>query len=75
MGGTALTLAELQAERERILSQIAEPENLQFEGRSIRNRPIQQLRESLALIDAEISKLQASGGRVFTVQTKRGIEA
>jgi ribosomal protein L9 len=70
-----MTVSELQAKREEILESISNPvEDMRFAERSVRYRSMEQLKESLREIDAEIAKALGSEGRLFTLQTKRGIE-
>lgn len=69
----ALTLEQLQAERDKILDAMGQPVNVQFEGRSVTQRAHTDLNAALQRIDAEIAKLQSPQSRQFTVQTSRGI--
>jgi len=67
-----MTLAELQARREKILADMGAPD-IQFAERSIRRRPQAELDVALQRVDAEIAKLQSPQSRQFTIQTNRGI--
>lgn len=69
----ALTLDQLQAQREAIVAEMGQPD-VQFEGRAIKRRAQPELDAALRKIDAEIAKLQSSQSTVFTIQTSRGIE-
>lgn len=66
-----MTLEELQAKRDEILATIHEA-RLQFGDRS--EEFITDKAKALAIIDAEIAKLQSPAERQFTIQTKRGLE-
>ena len=68
-----MTLAELQAEREKILKAMGQPAELTKGDKGIRFRTPEEYRTALASIDAEIAKLQGTDGRTFTIQTCRGI--
>lgn len=67
------TLAELQAQRDEILSQMGGAQSLTFQDRSITRRPQQELDAALARVDAEIAALQSPQPRQFTIQTSRGL--
>jgi hypothetical protein len=69
----AVTLEQLQAQRDAIVAEMGQP-HVQFEGRAIKRRAQPELEAALRKIDAEISKLQSSQSTVFTIQTSRGIE-
>lgn len=69
----ALTLEQLQAERDKILDAMGHPINVQFSDRSITYRAQADLEAALKRVDAEIAKLQSPQSRQFTIQTNRGI--
>lgn len=68
-----MTLAELQAQRERILAEMGAPD-LQFEARGVKRRPQPELDAALAKIDSEIARLQSSAPRQFTIHNSRELE-
>lgn len=69
----ALTLDQLQAQRDAIVAEMGQP-NVQFAERALTRRPQSELDAALRKIDAEIAKLQSPQNTVFTIQTSRGIE-
>lgn len=70
----ALTLDQLQAERDKAVMAMASPENVAFNGRSVTNRSQRDLLATIYRLDAEIARLQPSQGGPFVIQSKRGIE-
>jgi hypothetical protein len=67
-----MTLAELQAQRERILAEMGAPD-LQFAERGVKRRPQPELDAALARLDLEIATAQSPQSRQFVIQTSRGI--
>ncbi len=70
----ALTLEQLQAEREKAIMAMASPERVEFQGRSITNRGQRDLQATINSLDAEIARMQSPQDRTFVIQSKRGIE-
>ena len=70
----ALTIEQLEAERETALLAMSEPEHIEAFGRSVTNRNQRDLLGTIHQLDAEIARLQSPQGRTFVIQTKRGIE-
>jgi hypothetical protein len=68
----ALTLEQLQAQREQIISEMGQPD-VAFADRSIKRRPQSELKDALARVDAELAKLQGSQSTVFTITSNRGL--
>lgn len=64
-----MTLEQLQAKRERLLESIGIAQ-VTYGDRSIQYA---RQREALELLDAEIQRAQSPEGRVFTIQTSRGL--
>ena len=64
-----MTLEELQTKRDEILASIGHA-RVTFGERSLE---YSRQQEALALIDAEIARLQSPQVRLFTIQTKRGL--
>jgi hypothetical protein len=71
----AKTYEQLQAIRDKILDQLDSPESVTApDGAGVRFRSQADLRAALADIDREINAVTgATPGRVFTIQTSRGI--
>lgn len=69
----ALTLEQLQAERDKIVDAMGHPINVQFSDRSVTQRSQADLEAALKRVDAEIAKLQSPQARQFTIQTSRGL--
>lgn len=69
----AVTLDQLQTQRDAIIGEMGQP-NVQFAERALTRRPQAELEAALRKIDAEIARLQSSQSTVFTIQTSRGIE-
>ena len=69
----ALTLEQLQAQREKILGEMGGLQSLAFGDKNITYRPQQDLDAALARVDAEIAKLQSPQNRQFTITTSRGL--
>ena len=69
----AQTLEQLQAQRDSILSDMAKPSKIAFEGMQTDYRPQADLEAALRRVDAEIAKVQSPQPRQFTIQTNRGI--
>jgi 5-enolpyruvylshikimate-3-phosphate synthase len=69
----AVTLDQLQAQRDAIIGEMGQP-NVQFAERALTRRPQAELEAALRKIDAEIARLQSSQSTVFTIQTSRGIK-
>lgn len=70
----ALTLEQLQEERDALLEQMGKGYNrIQFQDRALDYRPQAELEEALKRIDREIAALQSPQSRQFTIQTNRGI--
>lgn len=68
-----MTLSELQAERDKILKALSMPHSLTAGDKSVTRQTSVELRESLAVVDSEIARLQGSTGRTFVIQSDRGI--
>jgi len=70
----ALTLGQLQAERDKILDAMAQPITVQFsDRRSVTFRAQADLDAALKRVDAEIARLQSPQSRQFTIRTSRGL--
>jgi hypothetical protein len=69
----ALTLEQLQEQRDKILEEMGRPINVQFSDRSVTYRAQEDLDGALKRVDAEIARLQSPQAKQFTIQTKRGI--
>ncbi len=69
----ALTLDQLRAQRDKIVSAMQGLSQVQFGDKSVTYRTQADLDAALQKIDAEIARLQSPQSRQFTVQTKRGI--
>jgi hypothetical protein len=69
----AITLEQLQAQRDKILDEMGNPSHVQFESQSVTYRPQDELEAALRRVDAEIAKLQSPQSRQFTIQSLRGI--
>lgn len=69
----ALTVQDLQSERDKILAQMGNPSQVSFEGRSLTYRPQVDLEAALKRVDAELAAMQAPSSRQFVIQTNRGI--
>jgi hypothetical protein len=69
----ALTLAQLQAQREKILSGMGNAAQVQFSGGSVTHRPQAEMEAALQRVDAEIAALQSPQSRQFAVRTSRGL--
>ena len=65
-----MTLDQLQAKRDAIVQSLGMA-RVQFENRSIEY--VQDKQRELALIDAEIARLQSPQSRQFTIKTSRGL--
>ena len=65
-----MTLDQLQAKRDSVVQSIGVA-RVQFADRSIEY--VQDKQRELALIDAEIARLQSPQSRQFTVKTSRGL--
>jgi 5-enolpyruvylshikimate-3-phosphate synthase len=68
----ALTLAQLQAQRDEILSEMGGAQAVTFGDKSVTRRPQQDLDAALARVDAEIASLSPQS-RQFKIQTSRGL--
>jgi hypothetical protein len=69
-----MTIEELQAQRDKILKRIAQPQSGTGPGGMGFTNPSQDdNNKALAAIDAEIARLQGGESRTFTIQTNRGI--
>lgn len=55
-----MTLEQLQAEREKLVTALSQPEQIQHGDRAMRNRRPEEIRAAIAQIDAEIAARQAS---------------
>jgi len=69
----ALTLEQLQAQRDELIADMSKPSRIEFSDRGVTNRPQGELDAALQRIDAEIAKLQSPQSRQFVIQTSRGI--
>ena len=69
----AVTLDQLQAQRDAIIGEMGQP-NVQFGERALTRRPQAELDAALRKIDAEIAKLQSPQNTMFTIHSSRGIE-
>ncbi len=70
----ALTLDQLQEQRDKLITEMAQPQEIHFAERGVTRRPQADLEKALRLVDAEIGALQGGQGRVFTIQTSRGLK-
>ena len=68
----ALTLQQLQAQRDKAIMAMASPERVEFQGRGITNRAQRDLQATINSLDAEIAKMQTQpqkhqkrGGKVL----------
>jgi hypothetical protein len=68
-----MTAAELQTQRDKILTQMSAPQTLTAGDMGLTNRGQRDLRDALASIDAELARLQGGTVRTFTIQSERGI--
>jgi L-lactate utilization protein LutB len=62
-----MTVTELQAARDSILQQMAEPQDIRSDGKGVTNRSLADLRNALAAIDAEINKAGGGAGVRCTI--------
>ena len=69
----ALTLEQLQAQREKILCDMGNTAQVQFGDMSVTHRPQAEMDAALQRIDAEIAALQSPQSKQFTVKTSRGL--
>lgn len=70
----ALTLEQLQAQRDKILGEMGHASRVETpDGGAITCRPQAELDAALQRIDAEIATLQAPQSRQFTIKTGRGL--
>ncbi|MCC6363081.1 MAG: hypothetical protein IT165_06120 [Bryobacterales bacterium] len=73
-----MTLAELEAQRETLLSALSAPDSVSFGDRSLRHRSPEQIRTALQQLDAEIAKVKAAESaaaatpRVIRTHTGKG---
>lgn len=69
-----LTIEQLRAQRDALLADLGASEEIRFQDRSVRLRSVDEIRRSLALIEAELAKVSGMGASsTLTVQTERGI--
>jgi hypothetical protein len=71
--GVYVTLEELQAQREKLLAALSQPEQVQFADRSLRNRRPEDIRAAIAQIDAEIAQLTATPRRQVLLSSEKGL--
>lgn len=57
-----MTIEELQAQRDQILKQMADPQDVRAGSAGVTNRSQDDLRKALAVIDAEIKRAGGSSG-------------
>lgn len=69
----ALTLEQLQAQRDKIITEMSRPIEVQMGDRLIRHRPQPDLESALRAVDAEIAALGSAPSRQFTIKTSRGL--
>jgi len=69
----ALNVEELLAKRERLVASLASPRRLQAGDLAIEHGDPGAIQRAIAAIDQEISRLESPKGRLFTIQTKRGL--
>jgi hypothetical protein len=68
------TLEQLRSERDKILAQLSSPTRIELNNiGSTEYRPAADLQAALATIDREIARAENADGRVFTIETKRGL--
>ena len=73
-----MTLPELEAQREALLSALSAPDSVSFGDRSMRHRSPEQIRTALQQVDAEIANAKAAAdstaprSRVIRVYTEKG---
>lgn len=68
----ALTLEQLQAQRDAILTKMGGPQSVTEGDRSVTHRPQADLAAALSRVEAEIAKLSPQT-KIFTIQTSRGL--
>ncbi|WP_321470127.1 hypothetical protein [uncultured Paludibaculum sp.] len=70
----ALTLEQLQAQRDKLVSDMGKTfSEISSDSDRLVRRSQADLEDALKRTDAEIARLQSSPSRQFTVQTSRGI--
>jgi hypothetical protein len=69
----ALTLEQLQAQRDKTIQEMSLESRVDFSDRGITRRSQEELEAALRRIDTEIAALQSPQSRQFTIQTSRGI--
>ncbi|MCX6619990.1 MAG: hypothetical protein NTY38_02700 [Acidobacteria bacterium] len=69
----ALTVGQLQTQRDAILDEMGKASHVEYGERRITRRPQDELDAALMRIDSEIAALQSLRARLFTIQTSRGI--
>ena len=68
------TLSELQAQRDKLISEMSSPAEIHFGERGVTHRSQGDLEQALQRIDAEIAKTQGSPlGGIFQIVTGRGL--
>lgn len=70
----ALTISELQVQREQVVRDLTAMRRVRYADREVEYRETGDLERALDRIDREIAAAQSSGGgRVFVLQTGRGL--
>ena len=69
----ALTLEQLQAQREDVLTSMRAESRIECSDRGVTYKPQAELEAALQRIDAEIAAMQSPQSRQFTIQTSRGL--
>ena len=70
----ALTIEQLQAQRDQAILAMASPEKVEFKDRAVTNRAPGDLLTTIYRLDKEIAQLRSPQDKTFVIQTKRGIE-
>ena len=70
----ALTVDQLQAQRDELLTTLNGTRSVEVSGRSVTYEGPSEVREALREIDAQIARLTSlQSSRVFVIQSNRGI--
>jgi hypothetical protein len=68
----ALTLQQLQAARDALVTSLGAPAEVHFSDHSVRNRSIAEIRAAISEVDDQIALLGGAASRVSLAQHKRG---